>query len=526
MKNLTFVLLLLLTVNVFNVSINKSEATLKKDDVEVEEHFHRIEENLEGLENCHHGKAKELNKSLQENEQKLEELHRKSEQALYDEHRQEESAQDGCIDMLEMHLAKEEDFRETHLHMEQERREEDEEQIEQLVNEQHEDEVSKLNASLNKLESEYVVEPGLEEDFQETRNDLYSHIVDDDNYIECYYDNLDNEKTWEVLDLVTDVNANEDELIHNELTSDNTAIETPTVEDSNIVIDTSTNVEQNASVDSGMIVDTSDNFDSDTSDLSVSDAYNMLDESTADSFLPPEGGDDDEDMMFMSSYTPSDDEPMQIQNDLINQLTKDEECLKNELNQEEQILRDFYRRGESEERDTHKQYEDRTDAEYAIVDDNNRQERRHSDNHNLLEAREGDSDRKILDFVNHEHSNLITRLQDIIKSDSHGRGVLINDTEDNLSNDEQVLHDALVKMELDIESIHEAEENDDIKDHEAFEDCAHVGVIREHETEEERLEDLHYSEEEEIVAEHQSIMDFLEDEHDDEFEVLESMRSS
>jgi hypothetical protein len=470
MKNLTFVLILLLT-SVLNITINKSAIVLKQDDLEVEEHFQRIEKNLAKLENEHHDEAKELNKSLQKEEEKLEELHRKSEQALYDEYRKEEAANEGCTEMVEMHLDKEDDFRKIHLQMEEELREENRDQVERLIENQQQDEKCRLEGTLDKLDSEYVISPELKDDFQGIKDELQAHLDEDNKYVECYYDNHDDEQSQDTIELIQDVKDDQDELVNEVLADVN-----------------------------------------DHSNTNIPADYN-------DNALPEQDINKRDGMLFQSDSTQSDSD--QLVNNLINQLINDEECLRNELNHEEGAIKDFYRSSQTEEQNNNRSYEDSSNATFEIINDNNEQERRHKADHDLLNDKVQEYDQKIINFIASEHSNLINRLRDIRNVDDSDKNCIVIDTEDQLIDDEQLLHDGLVKMELNIEELHDDEENEDINDHETFENNASIEVIREHEAEEQRLEDLHYTEEEEMVTEHERIMEFLNNEHDSEFHVLE-----
>jgi hypothetical protein len=496
MKNLTFIIAILLTSNVLNVALGKLKLENHK---EAEDKLAEIKTNLEKLRECHQGQIKDLNDQFGESEHKLVILHRQSEHTLSDTHRLEETVKSESSEDIESHFREESVFRESHAEKEHELTEEHREKIEVLAEELHHDEEEKLDSSLVKLQDEYMVNQGLHDKIEEAKEEFRHEIETENEGVECYYNTLEEHKKDELNELIHEEEKKEEELIHGTHTENSSSI--------------------SESSSSSSSVDSSSHSSSSDSDSHTQITLNNIHEED----------DSDDDYIFHSSHIDEADFhdcPTHVENLLIDDISHDEECLHKAFKEIETDLGEIHAHREMGEKNAHRHFESSTGADFNTIDRHHKQEDRHRQSNSVVEQKQFEYDQKLENFVSQEHYKLYERMKDINKADSRLKNSLIDEVEYDLEKDEQDFHDSLVDIEIEVEEAHQAEENADVQEHQQLDNSADENVVEQHHVDERALKDSHVKEEEELVEDHEKIMHFLEDEHQRDVEVLEHLRSS
>jgi hypothetical protein len=492
MKNLTFILIIYLTAKVTSITINQSENLINDD---AEGHFEEISNNLKNLRKCHIEQLKGINRSFNQSEVQLENLHRKSEKELSNSYRLDENSNAQPVEVIEEHFKEEEIFRHTHFEKEEELRSEHEEKIVKVAEDLHHDEVDKLVSSLEKLEGEYDVNFELKTHFEELKEELEDEIRVENEMIECYYKAFTVKKKEEINELELEAIENEENVLQK-------------IDINEVNSSTSTTDECNQ-------IDNSSN--SNLISNSTQQDYNNSNDITND------------DVIFQSNPSISNNDitdcnnPIHLENLLIDDITHDEECLTKELSQQETKMDEVQSQQEIDERTSHREFENIIGADFDIIDSNHKQEERHRETDNFLEEMQFEYDDKLKGFVSQEHYKLYERMKDINKVDSRLRNSLIDEVEYDLHKNEEGLHDALVNVEMKVEDVHSAEEMNDIEEHQGSD--SDQNFIRQHRKDEKHLKESHLKEEKEMVDDHERIMQFYEDEHQRDIEVLEQLRA-
>ena len=178
MKNLVFVLFLILTSNVLMLTLkNKStslnsKSHLKDDFIQLESEFNKFRE-------CHRNQIEEIKEDLENKQEELSKNHREAEELLSEVHRESEEKSLSICD-VEKDLKEEENLTEQHIDDEIDHFNQAEKHVINVIEDFHEDEENKLEENIN--------------------NFINTHEVDE-NVVEHLYEKIENLKEEHKIEL-------------------------------------------------------------------------------------------------------------------------------------------------------------------------------------------------------------------------------------------------------------------------------------------------------------------------------------